>query len=323
MNTLKILLAISVIIYFSGCKHIEKNPENTAIEADPIVKDGGNLIEFPVHSSKASFFKTIIIDKTNCLLDFSAPATVIGRVNKSDGKLFKTIILFNSPDITTVYFSYLQNLDLLKTAKINFERVNDLFKNGAATGKELNDASAELMNIQNAIAGFEAQLRESGLSPNIMKTAPLGTVWLICDLPESELNMIKKKQKYKLEFPSFPNEQFNASIDMIADVMNTDTRKIKVRLSLIDKEEKIKPGMYAKVKFEAQHVGLMIPKKSLISANAKYYVYIKKNDLLYERREVTISSETEDFIEIASGIQKGEQIVATNVYLLKGINMGI
>ena len=67
----------------------------------------------------------------------------------------------------------------------------------------------------------------------------------------------------------------------------------------------------------------MIPKKSLISANAKYYVYIKKNDLLYERREVTISSETEDFIEIASGIQKGEQIVATNVYLLKGINMGI
>jgi len=323
MNTLKILLAISVIMYLTGCKHSEKNPENIIIEADPVVKDDGNLIEFPAHSNKASIFKTITIDKTICLLDFSAPATVIGRVNKSDGKLYKTIILFNSPDITTVYFSYLQNLDLLKTAKINFDRVNDLFKNGAATGKDLNDASAELMNIQNAIAGFEAQLRESGLSPDIMKTAPLGTVWLICDLPESELNMIKKSQKYELEFPSFPNEQFNTSIDMIADVMNTDTRKIKVRLSLFDKEERIKPGMYARVKFKAEHEGLMIPKKSLISANAKYYVYIKKNDLLYERREVTISSETEDFIEIASGIQKGEQIVTTNVYLLKGINMGI
>ena len=146
---------------------------------------------------------------------------------------------------------------------------------------------------------------------------------LFRSLPESELNTIKKGQKYNLLFPSFPNEIFIANIDVIADVMNSQTRKIRVRLSLSDPLSKIRPGMYAQVNFEAPHEGLMVPKKSVISANARYYVFIKKNITLFERREVSISSETGDYLEIAGGVNRGEEVVSENVYLLKGIDMGI
>lgn len=135
--------------------------------------------------------------------------------------------------------------------------------------------------------------------------------------------MIKKGQKYNLLFPSFPNEFFVANIDVIADVMNSQTRKIRVRLSLSDAQNKIRPGMYAQVNFEAPHEGLMVAKRAVISANARYYVFIKKSPSVFERREVAISSETGDFIEIAGGVTEGEEVVSENVYLLKGIGMGI
>jgi membrane fusion protein, heavy metal efflux system len=151
----------------------------------------------------------------------------------------------------------------------------------------------------------------------------LGTVWLICDLPESELNTVKRGQKYNLLFPSFPNEIFVANIDVIADVMNSQTRKIRVRLSLSDTQTKIRPGMYAQVNFEALHEGLMVQKKSVISANARYYVFVKKSNTVFERREVAISSEAGDYIEIAGGVGVGEEVVSENVYLLKAIDMGI
>ncbi|MEI6821817.1 MAG: efflux RND transporter periplasmic adaptor subunit [Bacteroidota bacterium] len=320
---IKITSLIIVIFLFSGCNKSEKSTSTITASADPIVKEGGKYIEFPNDIKYEKLFQVIEAANIKGQLDLSAPATVIGRVNKSGNQNYKSLILFNSTELTNIYSSYLQNLTLLKTSKINFDRVTDLYKNGAATGKEMNDASAELQNIQNAIAGNEAQLRELGLNAEHLNTAATGTVWLLCDLAESELNTVKKGQTYELEFPGFPDEKFKANIDVIADVVNSDTRKIKIRLSLLDNADRIKPGMYAKVKFEAHHEGLMVPKKAVISANAKYYVYIKQSNILYERREVSISSETGDFIEIANGVKIGEKVVTTNVYLLKGINMGI
>jgi len=96
-----------------------------------------------------------------------------------------------------------------------------------------------------------------------------------------------------------------------------------VRLSLSDSQNKIRPGMYAQVNFEAPHEGLMVLKKSVISANARYYVFIKSSTSHFERREVTISSEAGDYLEISGGVTVGEEVVYENVYLLKGIGMGI
>ena len=313
------------VFLLSGCNHQTTNKTNqpSGAEAEPLVKEDGKYVEFPAGSKKPELFRSEKAENRTLTLSFSAPANVVGRVHLSEGAIKSKLILFDSPDLTGVYSSYLQNITLLKTAKINFNRVTDLFKNGAATGKELNDASTEMLNIETALASSEAQLREAGLHPENLNNAPLGTVWLICDLPESELNTVKRGQKYKLLFPSFPNEVFVANIDVIADVMNSQNRKIRVRLSLSDVQNKIRPGMYAQVNFELPHEGLMIPKKAVYSANARYYVFVKNSSSLFERREVSLSSEAGDYIEIAGGLTVGEEVVSDHVYLLKGLATGI
>jgi len=322
---LPLSLFIGFIIFTAGCKNDPKNPVTKEFtpEASPVLSEGGKFIEFPGNSDKLQLFRKSRIENLTFNLSISAPATVIGRAERSVNGSGNTIILFETPELTSVYSSFLQNITLEKSAKLNLERVNDLFRNGAATGKELNDASAELINIQTVLAENEARLRESGLNPENLNSSQIGTVWLICDLPESELNLVRKGQRYDLEFPSFPEETITAHIDVIAEVMNTQTRKVRIRLSLIDLKDRIRPGMYAKVKFEMPHTGLMVPKKAVFSSNARYYVFVKVAENKFEQREVTVSTEKGDYIELSSGITKGEDVVSANVYLLKGIAMGI
>jgi len=116
-----LILFLILSALLPGCNnHPEKkaNPQEVT-EADPVVKEDGKYIEFPLNSAKTAIFKSEKAENKKLTLSFSAPANVIGRVHTSGGTTLNKIILFDSLDLTNIYSSYLQNITLLKTAKIN------------------------------------------------------------------------------------------------------------------------------------------------------------------------------------------------------------
>lgn len=327
-SALSIIFPILLLIFvFDNCRckkeKVEEKKQLPVSGAGAVIHDGGKHIEFPTDAPQLSLFQTQKVVFLSYDLNINAPATVIGRIKKADAPGLPSIILFASPDLTSAYSAYLQNLSLIHIAQTNYNRFKDLAEHGAATGKELSDASAELYNRQSSLAENEAKLRREGFNPKDLQRAPRGTVWLISDVPESELNILIEGLKCSLSFPSFPTETFSAKIDAIAEVLNSETRKARIRIVMQDAKDKIRPGMYGKVQFKMPESGLMIPKKSLISSNARYYVFVKISPTVFARREVTISTDTEEFIEIANGITAGEEVVTTNVFLLKGLSFGI
>lgn len=316
------LVILSILFCTILCKKNQDNFDPSSLEqTKPTIKNGGQLIEFPEKSSQLQLFETIEAKFLDMEVLLKAPATVIGKVKKDDNN--SPLILFASPELTSIYSLYLQNLSTIQIAKNNYNRTKDLFEHGAATGRELNEASSELYNKESTLAENEAKLRKEGFSPKDMKKAKVNTVWLISDLPETELNELHKGMKGNLEFPSFPGELFLTNIDAIAEVLNTDTRKVRIRLIITDPEDKIRPGMYGQVKFLIKANSLMIPREAVFSANAKFYVFIKASQHTFIKREVNISSETEEYVEIEHGISIGENVVKKNVMLLKGLSSGI
>ena len=312
------------LIVFINCKKEDINKTKTNYSLNEVkIKEGGKIIEFPKNSSQLNLFETMRVSNLQFDLNINAPATVIGRVKKSEANSANSIILFDSPELTSYYTNYQQNLSLIQIAQKNFNRTKDLFEHGAATGKELSEAQSELLSKQASLSEYEAKLRRDGFNPKTMSKAKPGTVWLISDLPETELNILLEGTLCKLIFPSFPSEVFSGKIDAIAEVLNSETRKARIRILMEDKNEKIRPGMYGKVQFIMPENGLMIPKKSLLSSNSKFYIFIKISEFTFERREVIISTENEGFIEIALGVIEGEEVVTTNVFLLKGLSFGI
>lgn len=322
VNNLFQIFILSFVFILISCKE-KKKIYQEKLEFPPTIEESGKFIRFPENSPQLQLFKTekvIYLDYDNSI---SAPATIMAKVVKAGSSASPPVILFATKELSTAYANYLQDSKQIAFARANYNRTKDLYENGAATGKELNDASSELYNRQALLAEHEAELRKEAFTPQEIYKSKQGSVYLISDLPETELNILQSGIKCNITFPGYPNENFEGKIESIAEVLNLDTRKARVRILVSDLTNRLKPGMYGKVEFILKDNGLMIPKMALFSANARYYVFVKKNPFTFERREVTLSSEKEGLIEIAKGVEEGEEVVVTNVFLLKGLSFGL
>lgn len=88
----------------------------------------------------------------------------------------------------------------------------------------------------------------------------------------------------------------------------------------LDPKNQIIPGMYGKLTVRLKDKGRLIPKKSIFIEDGKIYVFVKKGEREFEKREITLSTEASDFAEILSGVEDGESVVTENAYLLKGLS---
>lgn len=337
-----LLLALSSTL---GCKHKEQpvNVKNLA----PVVTGNGAHIDIP-DPAVDSFFKTEAVGSGDVTADMSAPGKVAAAVvASSQGKL----ILFDNPDLASTYSQLTQHMNniaqkknivsqksaVVKQKQIEVQRYEDLAAHGAGTGKDVSDAKTDLLlaesdlkmaqsevNTEQAgIMEHEALLKSGGFNPGALSSAGPGSVYITCDIPESQISKIKAGIVCTLKFPSFPNEQFNGSIDNIADVIDNSTRMVKVRITMSNKDNRIKAGMFAMVGFGINEGNNnTIPAASIVTVQGKNYVFVKKSATAFERREVMTGQQLGDRIIVYSGLQPGEAVATTGVMQLKGLSFG-
>ena len=79
------------------------------------------------------------------------------------------------------------------------------------------------------IIEHETKLKAAGFRPEMLRKAPSGEVYIICEIPENEISRIKIGSACEVEFPSYPNENeiFNGNLSDIADVVDNATRMAK------------------------------------------------------------------------------------------------
>jgi cobalt-zinc-cadmium efflux system membrane fusion protein len=327
-------LLLTAVLLTSCGKETKKEQEQ---DLTPKVTNNGTEIVFPAKKS-ADFFESETIDDNVLNAKITAPATVAATVVSSQEGAAQNIVLFENPELASNYtqlFQHLININQIKNKnirqkQIELDRVKDLQAHGAATGRDLLEAqtllSMEETNLANekaAIIEHEAKLKAGGFEPSELKRAAAGTSFVICDVPENELSEIKKGSSCIVQFTAFPNETFNGKVDAIADMTDETTRMVKLRITLNNNGGKFKAGMFATVSFGiSQGKNINVNKTSIITIQAKNYVFIKKNDTTFERREVTIGDQVGDRIIIFSGLEKGETVAVKGVMQLKGLSFG-
>ncbi len=335
---MKILLKYSrllILLVYSCGGHKDKveKVENVT----PQVSENGKKIMFP-NTGTMVFFETEALGTTTLNADITAPAKVAATIVKSEEGASQNIVLFENPDLAgnyTLLIQHLININqiqnvTLKKMEIELERVKDLSTHGAATGKDLLDAqsavSMEQTNLANeraAIIEHETKLKAGGFQPELMQKASAGTAYIICDLPENQLSKVKEGSNCIIQFTSFPNEKFTGKIDDVADMIDQSTRMVKLRVSIDNNNGKLKAGMFATVSFGVSEGNTInVSKNSVITVQAKNYVFIKTSANTFERKEVEIGNQIGERIIIFSGLKNGDAIAVKGVMQLKGLSFG-
>jgi len=81
----------------------------------------------------------------------------------------------------------------------------------------------------------------------LYKLADLSVVWLEADVYENDIRQVRLGAQGAVTLDAYPNERFTGRAVYIGSSMDEKTRTVKVRFSLVNRADRLTPGMYANV----------------------------------------------------------------------------
>ncbi len=178
------------------------------------------------------------------------------------------------------------------------------------------------MTIEAPLNGIvlEKMVLEGGyITPgmNLYKIADLSTIWIMADIYEYEVPLVKVGQTALVTLPYYSGRSYRATVNYIYPSLDPVSRTVQVRLSMKNPGLMLKPEMFANVEIMVSSGSkLAIPREAVIDSGMRQIVYVEKKPGLYEMRNVTLGQRGEDYVEILKGIKRGERVVTSGNFLI-------
>lgn len=152
----------------------------------------------------------------------------------------------------------------------------------------------------------------------VMSLADLSSVWILAEVFESQTDWVKQGQSSEVRLSYLPGRIWEGKVEYIYPSLDPKTRTLKVRLRFDNKDEALKPNMFADVTIYggAKREVLIIPREALIRTGKDERVIISLGKGRFQPRKVTAGIESGDFIEIIKGLNIGDNVVTSGQFLI-------
>jgi Cu(I)/Ag(I) efflux system membrane fusion protein len=84
----------------------------------------------------------------------------------------------------------------------------------------------------------------------LFEVVDLSSVWVMADIYEGELPLIKVGDRAQIRLSYFPGQEFSAVIDFIYPTLSAESRTAKARFTLPNPQGKLKPQMFGQVELK-------------------------------------------------------------------------
>ncbi len=260
------------------------------------------------------------------------------------------LMTLQSADVAAARAELNQAMARNAAAEDLLHRQNEMIKKGIGLEVErfsavtaLREARAELERTRHAVAlfgngkgdrfvlrapadGIVLNIKVSAgsvVSPGDEALAEVGNpdgLWVIVDIPESEISHIAIGQSANVHIPG-AGARLDAVIDGIGQIVNEDHRRVPIYLSFRKRLKSLSAGMLAEVRLNMtdNDARLDLPATAvLIKEGSRQIVYVQRTDGTYEPRSVRTGSSYGSRVVILEGLQAGEKVVVKGALLLDG-----
>ena len=147
--------------------------------------------------------------------------------------------------------------------------------------------------------------------------ADLSHLWVLADIYEYELSFVKIGQQAAVKLSYDPGTVLKGKVGFIYPTLDPKTRTAKVRFELDNRDEKLKPDLYANVEFRVE-LGkrLAIPQEAIIESGQKQVVFLHLGEGRLEPRVIKTGVKTGEWSEVLEGLKEGEHIVTSANFLI-------
>jgi len=278
---------------------------------------------------------------------------IAGRVTKiyaqigDKVKMGQPLVMIDSPEFGQANADLMKSESDLTLKNQAFERAKTLYEGEVIAKKEFESAAADLKQAEAEHQRALNRLKNYGVSKNnnfMLSTKVNGIVterqvnpgsevspnstslfvvtdpkhlWVNIEVPEKDLDKIHLKQHLKIETSAYPNESFQATVTTISKVLNPDTRRVMVRCTLENLDEKLKPEMYAyATPIDDELIMPHVVNDAVITEGVKSFVFVERSPGEIEKRLVKVSYQGHKEAYISEGLHEGERVIVTSTLLL-------
>ncbi|HTP39029.1 MAG TPA: efflux RND transporter periplasmic adaptor subunit [Steroidobacteraceae bacterium] len=231
---------------------------------------------------------------------------------------------------------------LLVNAQASLQRGESVATSGALSKADLDTLRANAATAQAAVSSADANYSAAALrlklthvlapddgvisarsvnigqvvqaGSEIMRLLRKGRVEWRAEVPEGDLQKVKPGQKVTLT--SVTGQPLSGTVRSVAPTVQTTNRTGLVYVDVASSSD-ARPGMFARGDISVGTAqALMVPLAAVLVQDGYSYVFVLRADSTVERRRVTTGSIVLGQIEISSGLDPTEKIVASGVAFL-------
>lgn len=223
-----------------------------------------------------------------------------------------------------------------RLAEVRFNRLRDLLEKNAVSQADYDEARANLDNAEAQVSSQRELLQQkqirapfSGrlgirqvdvgeyLSPGspIVPLESLNPIYVDYSLPEKDLNRISVGQELTVTVKAWPDRVFRGEISAINPGIDPETRNVRIRGTLQNPEQLLRPGMFAQVNtlLPLRENVPTLPRTAITYATYGQSVFLIREEgdgLVVESRQVVTGDVRDGRVEIVSGLEVGDRVVS-------------
>lgn len=232
----------------------------------------------------------------------------------------------------------------LDNQELEFNRIDELYKVGG-TSKSSWDALKTQLDVTRAIyANLEENSKlispVSGIvtvrnydsgdmyssSDPIYTVEQIRPVKLMVNVSESYFKYIKKGLDVVVKMDVYPGEEFAGKVSLVYPTIDASTRTFPVEIKINNTDERIRPGMFARVTMSFGVLDHIVAPDLAIVKQAgagDRYVYVYKNGKV-SFEKVVLGRRMGNRYEVLSGLSDGDQVVTSGqTRLINGIDVEV
>ncbi len=136
-------------------------------------------------------------------------------------------------------------------------------------------------------------------------------------VPEEDVGRLKLGSRAEVKTDAYPEKTFTGEVTRIAQGLDPTTRTMQTEIDLVNPENLLKPGMFARVILNlfSEHDVLTLVPGAVIHGDQGSFVYTVRNNHAH-KTPVQIGLQEADAVQIVSGLKGDEDVVVSGAELL-------
>ena len=330
LGALLLVFIVLRIIEASKPATAKKQPIPPVSVAQPVKRDVTYKIEYGGD--------ILPVQQTNI---FSRVAGILSAVYTDMGHTVRAGQLVALIDTAAAYQAELQTEAAYENAKATEAREQELVAKNLVSRQDLDNAVAAFrtaranyesariqLNYSKITAPFHGWVTKRYLDPgSVVTNNPIvgnsnSTIFNIMDidslkidinLPDRDIPLLDRVKSAIVRVDAMPGRQWKAFVSHSAQSLNTATRTMVVEIVVPNRDEALKPGVFANVELIlGEHPNaLTVPTQAVLRDTVGHTYVLIVQDTIARKKPVQIGITDEGWTEILSGLDGSEQVIVT------------